>query len=111
MYIPTIDYILYSRQMSTPGNSQTCHYEREKPGDGMAPEGAKPGGYILNFCIIFISRGGRTSDRGKDTRNPTPQPASQGLRNALVNPVLMRVIAKDMHMAIMVDIQKPKNRI
>jgi hypothetical protein len=33
------------------------------------------------------------------------------LRNALVNPTLMRVIAKDMHMAITTDIQKPKNRI
>jgi hypothetical protein len=67
--------------------------------------------YIFNFCIIFIKKGGRTSDKGRDTRNPTPQPVSQGLRKALVNPVLMRVIANDMHMAIMVDIQKPKNRI
>jgi hypothetical protein len=67
--------------------------------------------YILNFCIIFCKRAGRTSDRGRDTRNPIPQPVSQGLIKALVNPTLMRVIAKDMHMAIMMDIQKPKNRI
>jgi hypothetical protein len=93
--------------------------ERDKSESGPMPQAQGPPkkrtlwwkAYNFNFCIIFISRGGRTIDRGSDTRNPTPQPVSQGLTKALVNPTLIRVIAKDMHMAIMTDIQKPKNRI
>jgi hypothetical protein len=61
--------------------------------------------------MILCSRGGKINDNGRDAKNPAPQPLNQGLKKALVNPTLMAVITRDMHMDIIVAMQKPKKRI
>jgi hypothetical protein len=50
-------------------------------------------------------------DNGRDAKNPAPHPASQGLKKSPLNPTLMAVITRDIHMDIMTAMQKPKNSI
>jgi hypothetical protein len=67
--------------------------------------------YNFNRIIIFCSKGGKIKDRGSDARNPAPQPANQAAQKAPLNPTLMAVITKDMHMDMIVAMQRPKNTI
>jgi hypothetical protein len=67
--------------------------------------------YNFNLTIIFCRRGGKIKDKGRDAKKPTPQPISQGLKKAPLNPTLMAVITRDIHMDMTVAIQKPKNKI
>jgi hypothetical protein len=59
----------------------------------------------------LCNNGGKIKDNGRDAKNPAPQPVSQGIKKLLLNPTLMAVITKDMHIDMMMAMQKPKNKI
>jgi hypothetical protein len=59
----------------------------------------------------LCNSGGKTKDNGRDVKNPKPQPINQGLKKSPVNPTLMAVITRDIHMDMMAAMQKPKNKI
>jgi hypothetical protein len=67
--------------------------------------------YIFSRSIAFIRNGGRKTDRGRETTNPAPQPASHADRKIPPKPTLMAVIAKAIHMDMITDITIPKNSI
>jgi hypothetical protein len=56
-------------------------------------------------------RGGIKKEKGRDTRNPIPQPVNHAFRKWLFIPTLTRAMAKDMHMDIRTAIQNPKKNI
>jgi hypothetical protein len=66
---------------------------------------------MFSLFIVFWRNGGRKKDRGKETTNPTPQPVSQAAKKARLNPTLMTVITKAIHIDMITDMQKPKNMI
>jgi hypothetical protein len=61
--------------------------------------------------MVLCSWGGKINDRGSEAKNPAPQPFNQGVKKSGPNPTLRAVITRDIHMDIIIAMQKPKNNI
>jgi hypothetical protein len=60
---------------------------------------------------MFCKKGGRTKERGRDTRKPVSQPFAQAAIKRSLIPTFIIVIARDINMDMTTAISEPKKRI